>query len=108
MKVYAVIENWDNNERYEEHCNGSSTIAIAASEELAKEQIELRKLGLYAQAAKSGEEYTVRELNEVEGWRKDVCGLRFDAGMCSDIFTTYSCGTDIFWWEIQEFELIES
>ena len=108
MKVYAVIENWDNGEEYEDRSNGSSAIAIAASEELAKEQIELRKLDLYAKANKSGEEYTVRELNEVEGWEKGICGLRFDAGMCSDIFSTYSCGTDIFWWEIQEFELIES
>lgn len=108
MKVYAVIENWDNDAKYEDHCDGSSTIAITASEELAKDRIKLEKSALYAAAAKSGKEYTVRELNEVEGCREDVCGLRFDSDPSSDIFGTYSYGTDIFWWEIQEFELIES
>lgn len=105
MKVYAVLEHWDNCESYEEHANDTTLLDITIDKDTAQKRIVKRRDELISIADNFGEGggYCEHEIFNDGTFRIQVetCGTRLSP------FNTYSFGYDEFWWTIEEREVIE-
>ena len=108
MKVYAVIEKWENRENYEDYAHTETLIGLASTPEIAERLISERRKELIDIAKKANANEDPDTFFDVR-WEEITDstdqGLLFMHGVDSP-FQTYSFHNDYFYWGIQEKELV--
>lgn len=107
MKVYAILEHWDNCESYEDKAYNTELLNIAASENIARELIFNRRNELISIADNCGYEYAYKDV-EICKDSDGLYGISFQHWPSQNVFGTYSFGYDDFYWSIKERDVIES
>lgn len=106
MKVYLVIEYWDNCEDYDDECYDTENICVAINEELAKREIQKRKEEILENF------YTFKLIHkDVEctfEWDEDMNGITLKTSSQDGGVSGRSFGNDYYKWTIEEHDLIES
>ena len=106
MKVYAVLEHWDNCVSYEEHANDTTLLDITIDKDTAQKRIIKRRDELISTGDSFGQD---GEYSEHKIFDDGTFRIQFQTyGSLDTPFDTYSFGTDEFWWTIEEREVIES
>lgn len=104
MKVYIVVESWDNCEAYEDHVHKDRVFAVASTRKIANRLISKRRGALIRMAEmenkkrNEGEPIRIRQYEDGD--------VTFIDDEQYSIFHTYSFGHDCFEWSIQEMDVM--
>lgn len=104
--VCVVVEHWSNCEEYDLEAKDKKVLCVAGNPTIAEQAILNRCDDLIKIAEKSRECEWTKEVGESKNM---VLSVDFTHGKMDDIFNTkHNCGYDLFYWSIEDHEIIDS